>query len=505
MRYEPVIGLEVHAQIHTASKMFCGCPVVEDTGDVPPNSAVCPICTGMPGTLPVINRQAVELTLLTCLALHCRIPPTARFARKSYFYPDLPKGYQISQHSMPFGVGGYLEIETEEGRKRVGIDNVHLEEDAGKLYHREGASLVDLNRAGVPLIEIVTQPDMRSVAEVRAYATTLHAVLVYLGVNSGQMERGVMRFEASVSVRPVGSDELNPRHEIKNLNSFRALTDAVTYEIAAQTAALERGEAVTQQTVGWDETRGATYVQRSKEYAEDYRYFPEPDLPPVEVSREWVAKLQARLPELPAARRRRFVAEYGLPAADAGLLVSNRAVADYFEAAVKATTEVTAGSMATKAKAVANWITGELFRLAKLDEEAGGDVTALGVSPQALAELIALVDRETITVGVGRKVLAEMASTGRTARQIVEEQGLAQVSDGAVLERIVRQVLSEHPDEVARYRAGQEQLFGWLVGQVMRATQGKANPHIVRQILSAQLAETTDPRCDALDECIAPE
>ena len=493
MRYEPIIGLEVHAQIHTASKMFCSCPVVEDTGDVPPNFAVCPVCTGMPGTLPVINRRAVELTLLTCLALHCRVPEVARFARKSYFYPDLPKGYQISQHAMPFGVEGYLEIETEEGEKRVGIDNVHLEEDAGKLYHREGASLVDLNRAGVPLIEIVTQPDMRSVAEVRAYATALRAILVYLGINSGQMERGVMRFEASVSVRPVGSDELNPRHEIKNLNSFRALTDAVAYEIAEQIAALERGETVIQQTVGWDEARGVTYVQRSKEYAEDYRYFPEPDLPPVEIDREWLAELQARLPELPAARRRRFVVEYGLSVADAGLLVADRVVGDYFEEAVAAITTMKTEAMSSVApKTVAHWVTGELFRLAKLKEEAEGDITALGVSPQALAELIALVNKETITVGVGRKVLAEMVATGQTARQIVEEQGLAQVSDSTTLERIVRQVLNEHPEEVARYRAGREQLFGWLVGQVMRATRGKANPHIVRQILSAQLTETGD-------------
>ncbi|HET91375.1 MAG TPA: Asp-tRNA(Asn)/Glu-tRNA(Gln) amidotransferase subunit GatB [Chloroflexi bacterium] len=475
MRYEPVIGLEVHAQIHTASKMFCGCPVVADTGDVPSNTAVCPVCTGMPGTLPVVNRRAVELTLLTCLALDCEVPPTARFARKSYFYPDLPKGYQISQHALPFGRDGFLEIETAAGPKRIRINNVHLEEDAGKLYHGAGGSRVDLNRAGVPLIEIVTEPDLRSVEEVRAYAAALHAVLVYLGVNGGEMERGVMRFEASVSVRPAGSDALNPRHEIKNLNSFRALADAVAYEIAAQVETLTHGGAVAQQTVGWDEARGVTYVQRSKEYAEDYRYFPEPDLPPVDVDRAWVAALRAQLPELPAARRERFTSDYGLSGYDAALLTADRAVADYYEAVVSA---------GGAPKAAANWITGELFRLMK---ETGQTIQTVHVSPQALAELIQLVETDVITLGSGKTVLAEMFAAGGSARQIVAARGLAQISDTNALEQVIARIVEENPEEVRQYLEGKEQILSWLMGQVMRATHGKANPQVVQRLLHVQL------------------
>jgi aspartyl-tRNA(Asn)/glutamyl-tRNA(Gln) amidotransferase subunit B len=475
MKYEPVIGLEVHAQIHTASKMFCSCPVMEDTGDLEPNTYVCPVCTGMPGVLPVINRRAVEITILTGLALNCEINPVATFARKNYFYPDLPKGYQISQLALPFAENGYLEIGAE--GKRVGIDNVHLEEDAGKLHHVDGASLVDLNRAGVPLIEIVSKPDMRSVEEARAYATGLHAILVYLGVNSGDMEKGLMRFEASVSVRPVGSDALNPRHEIKNLNSFRALARAVEYEIAHQIEVLESGGSVVQQTVGWNEETGTTYLQRSKEHAEDYRYFPEPDLPPLEISREWVAELRAQLPELPAARRARFVAEYGLNDYDAGVLVGDKSTADYYEAAVAAST-------ASSPKTVANWVTGELFRLMN---ESGQQIDALPVSAQALAELIALVEDNTINTNTGKEVLAEMFASGRSARQIVDERGLAQISDTAALEQIVAQVLEDNPQQVAQYLDGRVQLIGWMMGQVMKATRGKANPQVVRALLEEQL------------------
>jgi len=476
--YEPVIGLEVHAQIHTASKMFCSCPVVEDTGALEPNTYVCPVCTAMPGTLPVINRRAVEMTLLTSLALNCAISPIARFARKSYFYPDLPKGYQISQLALPFGVNGYLEIETEAGARCISINNVHLEEDTGKLYHVGTVSLVDFNRAGVPLIEIVSEPDMRSVEEVRAYATKLHALLVYLGVNPGDMEKGVMRFEASVSVRVVGSDVLNPRHEIKNLNSFRALTRAVTYEIAHQTEVLENGGRVAQQTMGWDDGRGLTYVQRSKEYAEDYRYFPEPDLPPLEVSREWVEQLRAQLPELPTARRARFIADYGLSGYDADVLVADKGVAEYYEAAV------TAAASTADPKTVANWVTGELFRLMK---ENGKKIGAVLVSPQALVELIGLVKHNTINLNTGKEVLEEMLASGHGARQIVEERGLAQISDAAALKRIVAQVLEENPQQVSRYLGGKVQLLGWLIGQVMKATRGKANPQVVRELLQAQL------------------
>ncbi len=476
MEYEAVIGLEVHAQIHTRSKMFCACPVMEDTGDLPPNTYVCPVCTAMPGTLPVINRRAVELTLMTALALHCEVPPISFFARKSYFYPDLPKGYQISQHGLPLGVNGYLDIQTEAGPRRVRINNVHLEEDTGKLYHVGNVTLVDFNRAGVPLIEIVTEPDMRSAEEVREYAERLREILVYLGVNSGDMEKGVMRFEASVSVRPKGSDVLNPRHEIKNLNSFRALYRAVAYEIAHQIEVLESGGRVFQQTMGWDDGRGVTYVQRSKEYAEDYRYFPEPDLPPLEIGREWLEELRRGLPELPAARRARFIQEYGLTPYEADLLVADRAVADYYEAAVRL------GK--TGPKTIANWITVDLFRVMK---ESGKGIAELPVSPQALVELIGLVESGTVNLNTGREVLDEMAATGRSARQIVEEKGLAQISDEAALRAVVEQVLDQNPAQVAQYLAGKEQVAGWLMGQVMRATGGKANPQVVRVLLTEAL------------------
>ena len=485
MEYEPVIGLEVHAQIHTRSKMFCSCPVVEDTGDLPPNTYVCPVCTAMPGTLPVINRRAVEIAVMTGLALHCEAPPFTRFARKSYFYPDLPKGYQISQYTPvfpPLTVNGYLEIETEASVRRIRINRAHLEEDTGKSYHVGGVSLVDFNRAGVPLLEIVSEPDMRSAEEVLAYATKLRSILVYLGVNSGDMEKGVMRFEANVSVRPVGSDALNPRHEIKNLNSFRALARSVTYEIEQQIATLEAGGTVIQQTMGWDEARGITVPQRGKEYADDYRYFPEPDLPILEISREWVEELRARLPELPETKRARFIANYGLSGYDAGVLVADKAVADYYEAAVAVSTAAP--------KTVANWITGELFRLMKETER---EIGAVPVSPRALVELIGLVKDGTINLNTGKEVLEEMFASGCSARQIVEERGLAQISDAAALERIVAQVLEENPKPVGQYLDGREQLLGWLIGQVMKATRGKANPQVVQTLLKEQLERNPLP------------
>jgi len=483
MEYEAVIGLEVHAQIHTRSKMFCSCPVVEDTGDLEPNTYVCPVCTAMPGTLPVINRRAVEIAIMTGLALHCDAPPFTRFARKSYFYPDLPKGYQISQYTPvfpPLTVNGYLEIETEAGAKNIRINRAHLEEDTGKLYHVDGASLVDFNRAGVPLLEIVSEADIRSVEEIRVYATKLHSILVYLGVNSGDMEKGVMRFEANVSVRPVGSDAMNPRHEIKNLNSFRALARSVAYEIENQIATLEAGDTVIQQTMGWDETRGVTVPQRGKEQADDYRYFPEPDLPILEISREWVEELRARLPELPDAKHARFIADYGLSDYDAGVLVADKGVADYYEAAVSAA----AGTAGPNPKMVANWVTGELFRLMK---ESGKEIGAVEVSPQALVELIGLVKDNTINLNTGKEVLEVMFASGRSGRQVVEERGLAQISDAQALEKTVAQVLEENPKQVDQYLGGRVQLLGWLMGQVMKATRGKANPQVVRKLLQAQL------------------
>jgi len=475
-KYEPVIGLEVHAQIHTASKMFCTCPVVDDTGDIPPNTYVCPVCTGMPGVLPVINQAAIEKAIMTGLALHCEIPRVNRFARKSYFYPDLPKGYQISQYALPLAINGYLEIETRQGQKRIGINRAHQEEDAGKLYHVGDVTHVDLNRAGVPLLEIVSEPDMHSVEEVRSYATRLLEILVYLGVNSGSLEKGMIRFEANVSVRPVGTNELNPRHEIKNLNSLRALTRGVAYEIESQIATLEAGGKVVQQTMGWNEERGVTVPQRSKEEAHDYRYFPEPDLPPLEISEEWVEKLRQRIPELPDARRARLMEDYGLSAYDAQVLVQDKAVADYYDAAV--------ATGKSDPKTIANWISGELFR--HLNEKAVA-ISDIPVSPQALVELIGMVDDGKINLKTGKDVLDEMLSGQGGAREIVDKRGLAQISSKDALLELIKQVLDDHPKEVSQYLGGKMQILGWLMGQVMRASRGKANPQLVRELLQAQL------------------
>jgi len=475
-KYEPVIGLEVHAQIHTASKMFCGCPVVDDTGDIPPNTYVCPVCAGMPGMLPVINREAIEMAIMTGLALHCKIPKVNRFARKSYFYPDLPKGYQISQYDLPLAVNGYLDIETGAGKKRVRINRAHQEEDAGKLYHVNGVTMVDLNRAGVPLLEIVSEPDLRSPEEVQAYATSLLEILVYLGVNPGNLEKGMIRFEANISVRPAGTDELNPRHEIKNLNSLRALVRGVAYEIKSQIAAIESGGEIVQQTMGWDEQREVTIPQRSKEEAHDYRYFPEPDLPPLEISEAWVDELRGRIPELPDAKRARLTKELGLSAYDAQVLVQNKGVSDFYEAAV------TLGK--SDPKTIANWITGELFRHLKQE---GLSVTEIAVSPQGLVELIELVDSRKINLKSGKSVLDEMLRTGKSASQIVEKRGLAQISDEGTLLQIIRQVLEEHPQEVGQFLDGKMQILGWLMGQVMRASRGKANPQLVNDLLQAEL------------------
>jgi aspartyl-tRNA(Asn)/glutamyl-tRNA(Gln) amidotransferase subunit B len=458
--------------------MFCGCPVMEDTGDLEPNTYVCAVCTGMPGVLPVVNQRAVEMAIITGLALHCEVPQFSRFARKSYFYPDLPKGYQISQYAPvfpPLAVNGYLDIETDAGPKRIRINRAHLEEDAGKLYHVDGVTMVDLNRAGVPLLEIVSEPDLGSAEEARAYGEALREILVYLGVNSGNMERGVMRFEANVSVRPVGSDELGARHEIKNLNSFRALYDSINYEIDHQVAVLEGGGTIEQQTMGWNEADGVTVPQRGKEFAHDYRYFPEPDIPLLQISREDVEILRSRLPELPKAKRTRFTAQYNLSDYDARLLVDDRAVADYFECVVEA---------GVAPKEAANWITGELFRLMKAADQ---DTRGVAVSPEALAGLVRLVEENTINQTTGKDVLEEMFASGREAQDIVRERGLAQISDAEQLHGIVTQVLDENPDQVEEYLSGKEQVLGWFIGRVMGATRGKANPQLARELLKDRL------------------
>ncbi|HEX7976254.1 MAG TPA: Asp-tRNA(Asn)/Glu-tRNA(Gln) amidotransferase subunit GatB, partial [Anaerolineales bacterium] len=445
-------------------------------------STVCPICTGMPGTLPVVNRRAVEYALRVGLALECEINPASIFARKNYFYPDLPKGYQISQYELPLAVNGRLLIQTSQGECNIRIRRAHLEEDAGKLTHvSEGGqsySLVDLNRAGVPLLEIVSEPDLHSAEEVRAYAMALRSLLRYLGVNSGDMQKGVLRIEPNISIRPFGSTELGTRTEVKNLNSFRALERAVDYEILRQSELLRQGRRVVQETLGWDEARGATFSQRSKEEAHDYRYFPEPDLPPLVVDPEWVAEIRNTLPELPAARFHRFQARYGLNAYDAGVLTAERAVADYFEQTVAAAPSATP-------KTAANWITGDLFGLLN---QAGLDIQAGRVTPQALAGLIDLVVKGEINQSTAKAVLGEMFASGEPAAEIVERGGLRQVSDSQAVSELVKRVLAENPEQVAAYLSGKDNLSRWLFGQVMRLAQGKANPQILQHELNAQLA-----------------
>ncbi|MBC7223406.1 MAG: Asp-tRNA(Asn)/Glu-tRNA(Gln) amidotransferase subunit GatB [Anaerolineae bacterium] len=476
MEYEAVIGLEVHAQLLTRSKMFCRCQVVDST-EAEPNLYTCPVCTGMPGSLPVINRKAVEYTIMTGLALHCQIAQHTFWERKSYFYPDLPKGYQISQYQLPLAYDGWLEVEVEGQRRRIGITRAHLEEDTGKLFHRGDHSLVDFNRAGVPLLEIVSEPDIRTPEEARQYLMRLRTILRYLGVSTGDMEKGAMRCEANVSVRPRGSRELGTKVEVKNLNSFRSVKLALEHEIARQIAVLERGERVEQVTMGWDEDRGRTVVQRTKEMAEDYRYFPEPDLPPLAVDEAWVEALRSQLPELPEAKQGRFVQQYGLPEDVAAVLVEDRAVADYFEACVAAHPDP---------RTVANWIVGEVFRMLRRHNQ---EMVQMPVPPAHLAELLALVERGTLTLNLAKAVFEEMYETGRPPGQIVEAKGLAVMGDASELEPIVEQVIQEHPDAVAQYLRGKEGVLGFLIGQVMRATRGKADPKLVGRMLAERLKE----------------
>lgn len=483
MEYEPVIGLEVHAELQTRSKMFCACPVVDAT-QAEPNTAVCPVCAGMPGVLPVINQRAVEYALRVALALECEIATYSLFARKNYFYPDLPKGYQISQYEYPLAQHGRLPIFTSAGERAVRIRRVHLEEDTGKLTHvttpeGETYSLVDLNRAGVPLLEIVSEPDLFSVEEVRAYAMALRTLLRYLGVNSGDMEKGVIRFEANVSVRPKGSSQLGTRVEIKNLNSFRALERAVAYEIERQSRLLSQGQPIEQETLGWDEANARTYSQRSKEEAHDYRYFPEPDLPPLVVETAWIDEIRAGLPELPHARRQRFIQTYGLSPTDASLLVGERAVAEYYETAVKAAPHL-------PPRMIANWVLGELFAWMN---ESGESIEQLKAGPEALVELLEYLQSGEINQTTAKAVLLEMLQSGGRAAAIINSRGLRQVSDAEALRALVAQVLAENPAEVQSYLRGKETLAHWFFGQVMRAVGGKANPQVLRTELERQLAE----------------
>ncbi len=489
MEYEPVIGLEVHAELRTKSKMFCGCEVVDSTSAAP-NTTVCPVCAGMPGTLPVVNRAAVEYGIRVALALGCEVQHTSIFARKNYFYPDLPKGYQISQYEQPLAVNGRLAIQSGGDERIIRIRRVHLEEDTGKLTHVEqdgnSYSLVDLNRAGVPLLEIVSEPDMHSAEEARLYGEALRDILRYLGVNSGDMEKGVIRFEANVSVRPVGNDTLGIRTEVKNLNSFRAMDRAIAYEIERQSRILAEGGKVEQETLGWSEARGQTYSQRSKEEAHDYRYFPEPDLPPLVVEQQWVDEIAQSLPELPHAKLQRFVKEYGLTQYDAGRLTEEQAVADYFEKAARQ------AAPQVKAKTIANWMLGDLFWLMNEANSSGGasvTIANMKVQPEALAELAKIVAEGQISQGSGRQVLNEMFVSGRGPAQIVGERGLKQVSDEALISQLVSQTLEENPKEVASFRSGKTGVVNFLFGQVMKKAAGKANPQVVRAELERQLGK----------------
>jgi aspartyl-tRNA(Asn)/glutamyl-tRNA(Gln) amidotransferase subunit B len=480
MGYEAVIGLEVHAELQTESKMFCSCAVV-DSVSAPPNTAVCPVCSGMPGTLPVINQKAVAYAIRVALALECTVNPVSIFARKNYFYPDLPKGYQISQYEEPLAVGGVLVINTSKGEKTIRVRRVHLEEDTGKLTHFEGGSLVDLNRAGVPLLEIVSEPDLHSIEEIRLYTEAIRDILRYLEVNSGDMEKGVIRFESNISVRTKGTQALNTRVEIKNLNSFRALERATAFEIERQSKILATGGKVEQETLGWDEAKESTYPQRSKEDAHDYRYFPEPDLPPLVIDEAWLEQIRAALPELPRAKYRRFIEQYGLTEYDAGVLTAEKAVANYFETAVHDLPSTVAP------KVLANWMTGDLFGLMNQSNTVAED---LKVQPGALAELVGLVTSGAINQPTGKAVLAEMFQSGGSASAIVASRGLEQVSDKDLIARLVQQVLAENPDQVASVKAGKGAVVNWLFGQVMKKAAGKANPEVLRGELERQLKDS---------------
>lgn len=473
MEYEAIIGLEVHAQLLTRSKMFCGCSA--DYAAAPPNTHVCPVCLGMPGVLPVINKRAVEYTIMTGLALNCKIAEFSRFARKNYPYPDLMKGYQISQYEEPLCYDGWLNIDVDGVTKRIGIIRVHLEEDTAKLTHVGEYSLIDVNRSGVPLMEIVSRPDMRTPEEARQYLIKLQQILRYLGVCTGNMEEGAMRCEANISLRPAGSQEWGTKVEIKNLNSFRSVKLALEYEIARQTELLERGERVRQVTVGWDEQRNVTFVQRSKEEAHDYRYFPEPDLPPLYISPEWLEEIRSRLVELPDAKQDRFVREYGLDPKDAAVLVAEREIADYYEACVKAYGDPVK---------VCHWISGELFRMLKATEL---PMSQVKITPAHLAELLKMVDANTINLNTAKIVFDEMFHTGRRPQDIVQEKGLAQISDADELLRVVQQVIEQNPEPVQQYLKGKEQVLSFLLGQVMRATRGKANPQLAGELLRRSL------------------
>lgn len=474
MEFTPVIGLEVHAQLKTRTKIFCGCSTAFGA---PPNTHTCPVCLGMPGVLPVLNRKVVDYTIKMALATHCTVQKTSRFARKNYFYPDLPKGYQISQYELPIATKGHLEIEIDGRTQRIGITRIHMEEDAGKLIHDPDRpiSRVDLNRTGVPLMEIVSEPDIRSPEAAGEYLRQLRSILRYLDISDGNMEEGSFRCDANVSIMPAGSNEFGIRTEIKNLNSFRHVEKGILYEIARQKEILLDGGEVVQETRLWQPDTGRTVSMRGKEDAHDYRYFPDPDLLPLVIDDDWIERMKKEMPELPGERKARYESAFDLPAADARVLTASRELADYFEACL---------AHFDRPKPVANWIMAELLGLLNAK---GLDITESPVSPENLAGLLLLVEKDVISGKIAKTVFEAMAETGKPAKAIVEEKGLVQVSDSSAIDPIVDKILSDHPDEVQRYRDGQKKLMGFFVGQVMKATKGKANPKVVNEILGKKL------------------
>ncbi len=474
MIFETVIGVEVHAQLRTNSKMFCGCGT---TFGLSANSQTCPVCLGLPGSLPVINRTAVEMAVRAGLALNCTIAANNRFARKNYFYPDLPKGYQISQYEFPICQDGWIAIRDGGGTKRIRIRRAHLEEDAGKNIHETGTggSRIDLNRAGTPLLEIVTEPDMRSADEVVAYLKGLREILMYLDVCDGNMEEGSFRCEPNLSLRPSEQQEFGTKVELKNINSFKYVMDAVEYEIKRQTNVLNEGGRIRQETRLWNIDRGETAVMRSKEEAHDYRYFPDPDLVPLKLNEEWIEGFRAGQPELPAVRTKRFVSDYQLPEYDATILTASKGMADYFEVCAK---------QFHQPKTVSNWVMGELMR--ELNNS-GTDISASPVTPERLVSLLQMVDKGTISLKVAREIFPELYRSGKAPEQIVQEKGLTQVSDEGALAKIIEAVLSKNPGQVAQFKEGKQQVLGFLVGQVMKASGGKANPGKVNDLLKKKL------------------